>query len=314
MLVDEALITIRGGKGGDGAVSFRHEKYVPKGGPDGGDGGNGAAVVFYATGSADTLTDYARLKSFHADNGANGGKNRRHGRSGVELSLKVPLGTIIYDDDSKEKIADLTKEGEKLAAARGGRGGWGNVHYASATRQTPRFAQKGDEGESRELRLELKQLADVGIVGLPNAGKSTLISRLSSARPKIADYPFTTVEPVLGVAQYGEKRIVFCDIPGLIEGASKGRGLGHKFLRRIERTRVLLYLIDATSADPAGELKTLKSELKKFSPQLLDKKSLVVLSKADLVQKLPKIKHDLEISAVSGKNIKPLLQKVARLV
>jgi len=314
MLIDEALITVEGGRGGDGAVSFRHEKYVPKGGPDGGDGGDGGTVVFYASGSADTLTDYARLKLFHAENGASGARNRRHGRSGSDLSLKVPLGTVIFDQHTGGKIADLTKKGEKLVAARGGRGGWGNTHFASATHQTPRFAQKGEEGESKKLRLELKQLADVGIVGLPNAGKSTLISRISSARPKIADYPFTTLEPVLGIAQYGKKRLTFCDIPGLIEGASKGRGLGHKFLRHIERTQVLLYLIDATSTDPAGDLITLKSELEKFSPQLLHKKFLVVLSKADLVQKLPKIKHDLDISAVSGKNITSLLQKVARLV
>jgi len=347
MLVDEAEITVRAGKGGDGIVSFRHEKYVPKGGPDGGDGGDGGNVVMQAANNIHTLSDYARIKKFAAEDGVNGGKQKRRGKSGQDLILKVPVGTVIFDLETKRKIADLNSEGKKIVIAHGGKGGLGNVHFASPTHQTPTEFKPGEEGEERKLRLVLELIADVGIIGLPNAGKSTLLSVISSARPKIADYPFTTLEPVLGAVQYHDKKFIACDIPGLIEGASEGKGLGHKFLKHILRTRILVHLIDATSPDPQKDYQTVRTELEKFAPSLALKKEIVVLTKIDLVNlakdyshhpiskdynkdetahkqketpttpdkvgELPKrFKYDLAISAATNKNIKALLDKIVQ--
>lgn len=312
MLVDEATIHIKAGKGGDGAVSFRREKYVPRGGPDGGDGGRGGDIVFVCTNSVDTLFDYSRLKDYKAENGYAGKKTRKHGKDGSDLILRVPPGTVFYD--GKQKIVDLKKEGDDFIVAHGGKGGLGNDHFKTATNQTPREFTAGKPGEERDLKLVLKLIADVGIIGLPNAGKSTLISAISHAKPKVADYPFTTLEPVLGVATYDKKQIILADVPGLIEGASQGRGLGHKFLRHIERTKLLLHLIDATSEDPQKDYRTVRGELEKFSKELAQKPEIIVLSKTDLVnddKKLPDFKYDLAISAATGKGIKKLLQELA---
>jgi len=312
MLVDEATIHIKAGKGGDGAVSFRREKYVPRGGPDGGDGGNGGDIIFVCTNSVDTLFDYSRLKDYKAENGYRGAKTRKHGKDGADLTLRVPPGTIFYDGD--KKIADLKKEGEDFIAANGGKGGLGNDHFKTPTNQTPRKFTAGKQGDEKNLKLVLKLIADIGIIGLPNAGKSTLISSISHAKPKVADYPFTTIEPVLGVANYDKKQMVLADIPGLIEGASEGRGLGHKFLRHIERTKLLLHLIDATSENPQKDYRAIRAELEKFSRELSLKPEIVVFSKIDLVDKLPDLKYDLAISAATGKGIKELLQILAERV
>jgi len=311
MLIDEALIKVKAGKGGDGAVSFRREKYVARGGPDGGDGGDGGDVIIKCSEDVHTLTDYLRVKEFGAENGQNGGKARRSGKSGEDLILKVPPGTMIYDSDKKKLIGDLHSKDDSITVAKGGRGGWGNVHFKNATNQTPRFANPGTQGEQFKLKLELKLIADVGIIGLPNAGKSTLISVISSARPKIADYPFTTLEPCLGVAGFKNKQFVACDIPGLIEGASQGKGLGHKFLKHIERTKIIVHLIDATGENLEKNYRTIRQELEKFSPKLTHKKEIIVLSKIDLINKLPKnFKFDLAISAATRKGIKELISRI----
>lgn len=312
MLVDEAKIHVKAGGGGNGAVSFRHEKYVDKGGPDGGDGGKGGDIRFVATHSVDTLSVYAGLKDFKAENGTAGAKAKRHGKNGKDLVLEVPVGTVIFDLNSNLQITDLNKEKDEFVVVKGGKGGLGNVHFATSINQTPREFKPGEAGEENDIKLELKLIADVGIIGLPNAGKSTLISAISHARPKVADYPFTTLEPVLGVASYDKKNIILADIPGLIEGASEGRGLGHKFLRHIERTKLLLHLIDSTSENPQKDYQTIRSELEKFSKDLSLKPEIIVLSKIDLVKTLPKMsKSDLAISAATGKGIKELLQTLA---
>jgi len=312
MLVDEAKIQIYSGSGGRGAVSFRHEKYVDKGGPDGGDGGDGGDVTFVASNRTDTLYDFDRLKLFKAENGEPGGKNRRHGKNGSDLTLSVPPGTIIYDLEKKEVIADLKKEGDTVLAATGGKGGLGNVHFATATHQTPREASPGEPREHKLLKLDLKLIADVGIIGLPNAGKSTLISALTRATPKVAAYPFTTLEPVLGVVKSKDKKsITLADIPGLIEKASEGKGLGHKFLRHIERTKILLHLIDSQSTDPKKDYKTIREELEKYNADLAKKKEVVVMSKADISNKTKSdFKYDLTISAQTGKGLKELLEEL----
>lgn len=310
MLVDEAKIHIKAGRGGDGAVSFRREKYVPRGGPDGGDGGDGGDIIFHTTNSIDTLFDYSRLKDYKAENGYSGAKARKHGKNGGDLILRVPPGTVFYE--GQKKIADLKKEGEDFIAASGGKGGLGNDHFKTATNQTPREFTAGKPGEQKDLRLVLKLIADVGIIGLPNAGKSTLISAISHAKPKIADYPFTTLEPVLGVASYDKKQIILADIPGLIEGASEGKGLGHKFLRHIERTKLLLHLIDASTLNLQKDYETIRRELEKFNKNLAKKPEIIVLSKTDLVDELPKdFRYDLAISAATGKGIKELLQTLS---
>lgn len=319
MLTDEATIRVSAGNGGDGLVSFRHEKYVPKGGPDGGDGGDGGDIFITCDDNTHTLSDFARKKEWRAEKGVNGKPKRQKGKDGEDLHLRVPRGTVLKID---EKIMhDFTKIGEQVLIARGGRGGWGNVHFASATHQSPAYAKKGEPGEAKTLKLELKLIANVGIIGLPNSGKSTLLARISNARPKIADYPFTTLEPNLGVVRFHNKEFIAADIPGLIEGASKGKGLGDKFLRHTERTTVLVHLIDINSAHIVQDYKIIRQELGEWSKELLRKKEIVVLSKADTMDdkaaaKIGEIiakeldKKVLIISAVSGLGIEELLEKL----
>jgi len=313
MLVDEAKIKITAGRGGDGAISFRHEKYVDRGGPDGGDGGDGGDIIFQASNRTNTLTDFERLREYKAGNGQPGSKNRRHGKNGQDLILYVPVGTIIHDLKNNSKVADLKKEGDKVVAVEGGKGGLGNVHFATATHQTPREAKPGEPGCEKDLYLVLKLIADVGLIGLPNAGKSTLISVVSNAKPKIASYPFTTLEPILGVVSYDGKSFVVADIPGLIEKASEGKGLGHKFLRHTERTKVLVHLIDSTSDNLEKDYKIIRNELEKFSPELSRKKEVIVLSKIDLIDKFPKkFKYDFAISSATGKGINQLVAGILK--
>lgn len=284
--VDFVKIYVKAGNGGKGSVSFRREKYVPKGGPDGGDGGRGGHVVFRTTRDINTLLDIKYQQQYRASNGQHGMGKEMHGKNGKDLIIAVPVGTIIKDKDTDEIMSDLIEEGQEFIAVRGGRGGFGNVHFKSPTHQTPKFAQPGESGEERNLTLELKLLADIGLIGLPNAGKSTLISVISSAKPKIADYPFTTLVPVLGVVRYAEfKSFVIADIPGLIEGAHKGTGLGFQFLRHIERTTVLLHLVDISEVaegDPVDNLEKINRELKLYSPLLLNKAQAVAGTKHDI--------------------------------
>jgi len=285
--VDEVTIHVQAGEGGRGCVSFRREKYVPRGGPDGGDGGRGGDVLLEATDRKQTLLDFRYRHLFKAPNGAHGRGKNQHGRGGEDLVLEVPVGTLVKDPETGEVLADLTRPGDRWQAAHGGRGGQGNARFATATRQVPRFAQEGQPGESRELRLELKLLADVGLVGLPNAGKSTLISAVSAARPKIADYPFTTLIPNLGVVAYKDAPpFVMADIPGLITGAHTGAGLGTRFLKHIERTRVLVHVVDLGSVNPGAPLEPyhqIEHELRQHNPELAFKARIIALNKIDLV-------------------------------
>lgn len=322
MITDEAKIFIKAGDGGNGAVSFRREKYVPKGGPDGGDGGDGGDVYFVCKNDVQTLSDYARKKEWLAQSGENGRPKRQTGKDGEDLELVVPSGTIVKSADTDKLIHDFLKEGDSVLIARGGRGGWGNVHFASATSQSPLFAKKGTKGEEKHLKLELKLIADIGIIGMPNSGKSTLLSRISNAKPKIADYPFTTLEPNLGVVSFHDEEIVFADIPGLITGASEGKGLGDKFLRHIERTKKLIHLIDINSNNLIEDYRIIRKELERWSENLLKKEEIIVLNKIDTM--LPKDakkiakefskkigKNVLLISAVSGQGIEELLKKLS---
>lgn len=284
--VDEAIITVQAGHGGSGCVSFRREKYIPKGGPDGGDGGKGGDVILRADAQRRTLYHFRFKKQFNAPNGQSGQGSQKTGTSGRDLYIEIPPGTIVSDADSGKVIKDFSEPGEAVVLAKGGRGGRGNLRFKSATHRTPRFAQPGEPGEGYRLKLELKLLADVGIVGLPNAGKSTLISKISSAHPKIGDYPFTTLTPELGVVHTDwSEPFVVADIPGLIEGAHLGAGLGIQFLRHIERTRVLVHLIDVSVVDPDAPLagyNIIRNELDGYNPKLAQKPQLVVLSKMDL--------------------------------
>lgn len=286
MLIDSATIIVRSGKGGDGAVSFRREKYIPKGGPDGGDGGDGGSVILEASPNVDTLMDFSGRHHWFAENGEPGGRKQKIGKDGEDLIINLPPGTLVYDADTDELIADLDHLGKKIVIAPGGKGGLGNERFKKATNQTPRESTPGEPAIERHLRLELKIIADIGLIGLPNAGKSTLLSRVSKATPKIADYPFTTLEPNLGIAELSsERRIVFADIPGLIEHAHEGHGLGTRFLRHVERTRLLVHLIDidpADGSDPAENYRVIRGELAAYSQTLADKPELVVLSKMDL--------------------------------
>ena len=324
--VDYAKIYVKAGDGGRGCVSFRREKYVPKGGPDGGDGGRGGHVLFMATRELNTLLDLRYKKEYHAERGRHGMGKKMHGRDGKDLVIPVPLGTVIRDAESGEVLYDLEGEGMTGMAAKGGRGGLGNSHFATPTRQVPRYAQPGEEGEEKSLIIELKLLADVGLIGLPNAGKSTLISVISSARPKIADYPFTTLVPNLGVVKYEDHRsFVVADIPGLIEGAHKGTGLGFQFLRHVERTSILLHLVDVSEmgdGDPVGNLEKINRELKLYSPEIAEKPQVVVGSKTDVAGDgkrlaglrdfcLQKSFVFFEVSAVTGKGTKELLSYLA---
>lgn len=300
MFVDTAKVFISAGKGGDGAVSFRHEIYVEKGGPDGGDGGKGGDVVFVASENVNTLLDFRYKPELKATNGGNGSKRDRHGKSGDNLYVKVPVGTVIRRDG--EIIADLTANGQEVVVAHGGDGGFGNAHFKSSVRQTPRIAEKGENGDTFEAELELKLLADVGLVGFPNAGKSTFLSVVSNARPEIADYAFTTLTPNLGVADIDDGSLLIADIPGLIEGASEGKGLGDAFLRHVERTAVLLHLIDVYSDDIAAAYKTIRSELVSYNPELAERPEVIAVTKIDgldddIVQMQIK-----ELAAVAGKD------------
>ena len=287
MLIDEARIYVKAGDGGNGCASFRREKYVPAGGPDGGDGGKGGDVVFVVDRGLSTLIDFTERTHFKAERGQHGQGATKHGKNGADLEIRVPPGTQVKDDEGR-LLVDLVLPGQRWVAARGGRGGRGNARFKSPTRQAPAFFEKGEPGEERWLRLELKLLADVGLVGFPNAGKSTFISAVSKARPKIAAYPFTTLTPNLGVVSLGPgESFVVADIPGLIEGAHKGLGLGHEFLRHIERTRVLLYVIDASGLegrDPCDDLRVLRNELALYQAQLLERPSVVFANKTDLAE------------------------------
>src|ERR1700678_4453442 len=320
MFIDEARIRVKAGDGGNGCVAFRREKFVPRGGPSGGDGGRGGDLVFVASGHHHTLLHFP----FNPEREAEGGRHRegsqRSGREGASKDVPVPVGTIVYDEATGEVLHDFTQPGERFVVARGGKGGRGNQHFATSTHQAPTEHEPGRPGEEKKLRLELKLLADVGLVGFPNAGKSTLISRISAARPKIADYPFTTLEPNLGVVSAGDETFVVADIPGLIEGAHLGHGLGVQFLRHIERTRLLVHLVDVsetTGRDPADDFRVVMEELEGFSPDLLQKPMFVVASKVDVAQDPERIKKlralaaskDLpfyEISSVTGQGIENL--------
>ncbi len=281
MFVDKATVVVQAGKGGDGIVSFRHEKYIDKGGPDGGDGGKGGDVVFMASRNENTLADFRFEKELKAEPGSPGGKRRKHGKNGKDLVVPVPVGTVVTDERGAVK-ADLAHDGTRAVIARGGRGGFGNAHFVSSRRQAPRIAEKGEEGDAFNLTLELKMIADIGLIGLPNAGKSTLLSVVSNARPEIANYPFTTLVPNLGVVDVdGEASLLFADIPGLIEGAAEGKGLGDDFLRHVERTAVLVHLIDAYQEDIAAAYQTIMGELKAYKVDLSTKPQVVVLTKIE---------------------------------
>lgn len=320
--IDEAKIYIKAGNGGRGCVSFRREKYVPRGGPDGGNGGKGGDVLLRASGSRHTLLDLKFNQHWKADSGGPGEGNNRTGKNGADVEISVPVGTVIADAESGAVLGDLTEEGQVCVAARGGMGGKGNAHFKSATRQAPRFAQDGIAGEERTITLELKLLADVGIIGFPNAGKSTLISSLSAARPKIADYPFTTLTPNLGVVRYGDHdSFVIADIPGLIEGAHRGAGLGTQFLRHVERTSLLLHVIDISREECLSawqDFETINNELALFSTSMLKKPQIAVISKTDLPAVVEKADREsgpfrernipvFPISSVTGKGLKELV-------
>ena len=328
MFIDRAEIFVRGGKGGQGCVSFRREKYVPHGGPDGGDGGRGGDVELQADPSISTLLDLTGRHHWIADNGRPGQTKDKTGRSGRTLVVRVPPGTLIHDRESDRLLKDLTEPHQTVCIARGGRGGKGNHHFTSSRHQTPRFAQPGEEPEERWLRLELKLIADVGLVGLPNAGKSTLLSRTSKARPKIADYPFTTLEPQLGIVELADyRRFVMADIPGLIEGAHEGVGLGDDFLRHIERTRVIAHLIDLYPLEgnptPDEAYRAIRHELGKYSPKLADKPEVVVANKIDLSEEHePQVEALAEaigcevwaISGVTGRGLEPLSRRLWEMI
>lgn len=282
--VDEAKFFVKAGDGGDGCVSFRREKYVPKGGPNGGDGGRGGSVFIRATKKMHSLIDFRYRSHFKAERGTHGQGKDMHGRHGNDCSMEVPVGSLIKDSETGEILADLSHEGDTFLAAKGGEGGLGNSRFASGTNRTPRFATKGEAGEEKWLRVELKLMADVGLVGLPNAGKSTLLSRLSAANPKIASYPFTTLEPQLGVLKFRfRSQVIIADIPGLVEGAHTGVGLGHTFLRHIERTKILLHVIDISDPDYRNNYHIIENELHSYKEELVERTRILVLNKADLI-------------------------------
>ena len=322
MLIDYAKITIQSGNGGNGCVSFRREKYVPKGGPNGGDGGNGGNVIFKADNSLATLIDFRYKKNYKAKNGKHGMGGDKTGKTGHDIIIRVPCGSMIKDAETDEILADLVSDGQTYLAAKGGKGGKGNARFATPTNQTPRIAEPGGKGEEKEFIIELKLIADVGLVGLPNAGKSTLISKISAAKPKIADYPFTTLQPNLGIVKYKDyNSFVVADIPGLIEGAHLGKGLGIRFLKHIERTKVLVFLIDSTlleeKENKTEDYETLIGEMKGYDESLVKKPRVICFTKIDALteeqrKKLDKVKFKnsnipvIKISAVSGENLDKL--------
>lgn len=331
MFADRAKIFIKSGKGGDGHVSFRRELYVPCGGPDGGDGGDGGDIIFEVDDGLNTLSDFRQVRKYAAQDGEQGGKKRCHGKNGGDLIVKVPEGTVIKEFESGKVIADMSGENRREVILKGGRGGQGNMHYATPTMQAPKYAQPGQSGQELWVQLELKVIADVGLVGFPNVGKSTLLSRVSNARPKIANYHFTTLNPHLGVVDIdGGKGFVMADIPGLIEGASEGIGLGHDFLRHIERTRVLVHVVDAASTegrDPLEDIRAINKELEAYNPDLMKRPQIIAANKTDVIYAedeypVAKLKAEFEpkgikvypISAVSGQGVKELLYAVYDLL
>ena len=329
MFIDEARIRVKAGDGGNGCVAFRREKYVPRGGPSGGDGGRGGDVILVASEHYNTLLHFRFNPEHKAERGRHGEGNNRTGRDGASIELPVPVGTLVFDEETGELLYDFTRAGDRFVVARGGRGGRGNARFATSTHQTPTEHEPGFPGEERRLRLELKLLADVGLVGFPNAGKSTLISRISAARPKIADYPFTTLEPHLGVVDAGEDRtFVVADIPGLIEGAHLGHGLGTRFLRHIERTRLLVHLVDVSEAsgrDPVQDFHVVMRELESYSAELAAKPMIVAASKIDIAQNQERVAalEDLarglglpcyRISGVTGEGVASLIRAMAERV
>ncbi len=324
MLIDQAEIYVRSGKGGDGMVHFHREKYVPRGGPDGGDGGKGGDVILEVKPTLNTLSSFRQKERYIAPDGKNGGPNNMSGKMGPDLVIHVPPGTVVFDAETGDLLGDLTEAGQRLVVCKGGRGGRGNQHFATARHQVPRTAEKGEPAEEKRLRFELKLIADIGLVGVPNAGKSTLLSVLTNARPKIAPYPFTTLEPNLGVAQIDETTtVVLADIPGLIEGASQGAGLGFEFLRHVQRTRVLIHLLDGLSEDPLADFSQINTEMSLFDPNLARKPQIVAVNKIDqpeVLERLPQLKRDLkkrgvskiwEISALARTNVRELLLAAA---
>ena len=329
MFLDKATITVKAGNGGNGLVSFHREKYVPDGGPDGSDGGKGGNIVFKADKTLTTLVDFAHKKMFTARNGEDGKARRSSGRKGEDLYIYVPVGTVIKDAKSGRVMKDMSENEEEFIAAYGGNGGWGNVHFATATRQTPKFAKDGIRGQERELILELKLIADVGLAGFPNVGKSTLLSAVSAARPKIANYHFTTLEPNLGVVKMGEgKSFVMADIPGLIEGAHEGIGLGHEFLRHIERTRLIVHIVDVSGTEgrnPIDDFEKINNELSLYSKSLAERPQIVAANKIDVITE-PKLLEDFrkyiedkglklfEISAAAHMGTKELINQVSKLL
>lgn len=322
MFLDHTKIFVKSGNGGSGAISFRREKYVPRGGPDGGDGGRGGHIIMEATHDLNTLSNFRYQQRFRAGHGEPGSGANCFGKAGADLLIKVPIGTLVKNADTGRIIADLTEPGQKVVILKGGRGGRGNARFATSTRQTPQFAEKGEPGRELTLELELKLLADVGLIGFPNAGKSSLLTRISAARPKVADYPFTTLEPNLGVVDYKSESFVAVDIPGLIEGAHQGAGLGHWFLRHIERTRLLIHLVDLSGLsgrDPYQDYLKINEELKLYNPQLADKEQIVAANKIDLPEsriawetfktQIP-LETVIPISAATGEGINLLLDTV----
>ncbi len=323
MFVDKTRVRVTGGAGGNGCCSFRKEKYVPRGGPDGGDGGDGGSVYFVADTSETSLEPVKFHAHWKAGNGAHGGGGKRAGKNGEDVRIKVPPGTVVREIDTERPLADLTKEGAEFCAVRGGQGGRGNSRFATSTNRAPRFAETGEPGQDAEYVLELKLIADVGLVGLPNAGKSTLLSRLTAAQPKIAGYPFTTLVPNIGVACLsGYRRLTLGDIPGIIEGAAGGKGLGHDFLRHIERTKVLLFLVDLGDEDPRQSFAILEDELVQHRPAFADRPHVVALNKADIPDNRAKFdevaaqfeEETFMISAATGENTEPLLERLWDMV
>ncbi len=322
--VDEAIIEVAAGDGGNGCVSFLREAYRPKGGPDGGNGGRGGDVILVASGSLATLADHSYLRHFRAKRGAHGQGSQKDGRRGADKVVKVPVGTLVFDQESGELIADLIREGQEVVVARGGRGGKGNRHFKSATNRAPRFAQEGEPGQRRVLRLELKLLAEVGLVGLPNAGKSSLVRAASAARPKVADYPFTTLTPQLGVVQVDQDEpFTMADIPGLVAGAHRGAGLGLKFLKHVERTRLFVFVVDLSAGDALNHLDTVRAELEAFGRGLESRAGVVAANKLDLPRAraaFPEFRRRVEarglevwgISALTGQGVEDLLRCLSR--